>query len=79
METITAIREADMDGALDLTLPPDFYKEDIIPTDLTLKPEATLLEVLMAFEKQGGLRNVISDPVTWQREQRQDRPLLGRE
>ena len=39
---------------------------------------ATPLEALKELRKLGGLRHVIPDPVAWQREQRKERPLPGR-
>jgi len=38
----------------------------------------TSLEAFKVLRKMGGLRHVIQDPVVWQREQRVDRPLPGR-
>ncbi|MBI4023615.1 MAG: hypothetical protein HY360_01450 [Verrucomicrobia bacterium] len=39
----------------------------------------TPLEAFKALREMGGLRHVIPDPVAWQREQRMDRPLHGRD
>ena len=39
----------------------------------------TPLEALKELRKLGGLRHVIPDPVAWQREQRKERPLPGRD
>jgi hypothetical protein len=36
-------------------------------------------EALAALRALGGLKDVIPDPAAWQREQREDRPLPGRE
>jgi hypothetical protein len=36
-------------------------------------------EALAALRAMGGLKDVIPDPAAWQREQREDRPLPGRE
>ena len=36
-------------------------------------------DVLRDWHQHGGLRTVISDPVAWQREQRKDRKLPGRD
>ena len=92
MSTITAILEADADGVWHLPVPPEF-RHGKIEVTATLKaadgqapavPRATpemLLRRKEAFDKLralGGLRDVIPDPVAWQRELRQDRPLLGR-
>jgi antitoxin component of MazEF toxin-antitoxin module len=38
----------------------------------------SLLEELQTIERPGGLKN-IKDPIAWQREMRQDRPLPGRD
>jgi hypothetical protein len=38
----------------------------------------TPLAALKELRKLGGLRHIIPDPVAWQREQRKERPLPGR-
>ena len=93
MSTITAILEADADGTLHLPLPAELRHGKIAVT-ATLNaadgtssgvPRATpemLRQRKEAFQKLrelGGLRDVIPDPVAWQRELRQDRPLPGRD
>ncbi len=42
-------------------------------------PNATPLEAFKALRAMGGLRHIIPDPVAWQREQRADRSLPGRD
>ena len=39
----------------------------------------TPMAALKELRKLGGLRHVIPDPVAWQREQRKERPLPGRD
>ncbi len=39
----------------------------------------TPLAALKELRKLGGLRHVIPDPIAWQREQRKERPLPGRD
>jgi hypothetical protein len=93
MNTITAILEADADGTLHLPLPAEL-RHGKIEVTATLKaangtsstvPRATPEMVarrksaLRELRGLGGLRNVIPDPVAWQREMRQDRPLPGRD
>jgi hypothetical protein len=90
MNTITAILEADVDGTLHLPVPQNLRlgkvkvvatleseKELDLPSKMA-KP-GTPLEALKELRKLGGLRHVIPDPVAWQREQRKERPLPGRE
>jgi hypothetical protein len=93
MSTITAILEADADGTLHLPVPEEL-RHGKIEVTATLKPANGVSSALPratpemlrqrkeAFEKLralGGLRDAIPDPVAWQREQRQDRPLPGRD
>jgi hypothetical protein len=85
MSTITAILEPDADGTLHLPLPADAPRGKIKVT-ATLEshqedwPErrACALAALERLAARGGIRS-IPDPVAWQREQRKDRPLPGRE
>jgi hypothetical protein len=89
MSTITAILEADADGTLHLPVPQNLRhgKVKVIAT-LESEPESavpeaeaksgTPLEALKELRKLGGLRHVIPDPVAWQREQREERPLPDR-
>lgn len=93
MSTIITILEAHADGTLHLPLPAELRHRKIEVT-ATLKPvEGTgttprratpemLRRRKEAFQKLrelGGLCDSIPDPVAWQRELRQDRPLPGRD
>lgn len=93
MRTITAIMEADADGTLHVPLPPEL-RQGKIEVTATLKvadaasarvaratPErvARRKAALHELRQLGGLRDVIPDPVAWQRDLRQDRPLPGRD
>jgi len=93
MSTITAILEADADGTLHLPLPTEL-RHGKVEVTATLKAvngtSATALRAtpemvarrkaaLQELRRLGGLREVIPDPIAWQREQRQDRPLPGRD
>jgi hypothetical protein len=93
MSTITVILEADADGTLHLPLPAEFRhgKVEVTATlraaasvgssvpraaaDIVVRRKAALAEL----RSLGGLCDVIPDPLAWQREMRQDRPLPGRE
>ena len=85
MSTITAILEADADGTLHLPLPADAPRGKLKVT-ATLEPAGgdwperreRALAALQRLAARGGIRS-IPDPVAWQREQRKDRPLPGRE
>ncbi len=90
MSTITAILEPHADGSLHLPLPPEMRhgkvrveaKLEALPASSDQKagsPDTTPLEAFKALRALGGLRHVIPDPVAWQREQRTDRSLPGRE
>ena len=88
MNTITVILEADADGSLHLPLPPELRHgkvkveaklEAVLEREETSEqPGGTVLDALKELRKAGGLRDVIPDPVAWQRELRKDRPLPGR-
>jgi hypothetical protein len=93
MSTITAILEADADGTLHLPLPEEL-RHGKIEVTATLKPAGTespgvpratpemlrrRKEAFARLRELGGLRGVIPDPVAWQRDMRQDRPLPGRD
>jgi hypothetical protein len=90
MSTITAILEADADGTLHLPVPQNLRRGKVkvvatLESELELdlpgeraKP-GTPLEALKELRKLGGLRHIIPDPVAWQREQRKERPLPGRD
>jgi len=87
MSTITAILEPDADGTLHLPLPPDAPRGKVkvtatveavsADTDWPERRERALA-ALERIAARGGIRS-IPDPVAWQREQRKDRPLPGRE
>jgi len=89
VSTITAILEADADGTLHLPVPQNLRSGKVkVVATLESESEAALsggkstsgtpLEALKELRKLGGLSHVIPDPVAWQREQRQERPLPGR-
>lgn len=86
MSTITVILEPDADGTVHLTLPPELRRGKVRVT-ATAQPvradpkkfKGTLLEAFEELRKVGGLDEIIPDPVAWQREQRVDRPLPGRD
>ena len=90
MSTITAVLEAEADGTLHLPVPLNFQRgkvkvvatlqaeQEAASQPVGAKPE-TPLEALKELRKLGGLRHVIPDPVAWQREQRKERPLPGRD
>jgi hypothetical protein len=84
MSTITAVLEADPDGTLHLPLP-KHLRHGKVKVTATLEgepapaaPVATPLEALKELRKLGAF-NAIADPVEWQREQRKDRRLPGRD
>jgi uncharacterized protein YfaS (alpha-2-macroglobulin family) len=86
MSTITAILEADADGTLHLPLPVELRKSKLKVTatiqavrDPGERP--TKEEALAALRKlrELGTFKEIADPMSWQREIRQDRPLPGRD
>lgn len=93
MSTITAILEPDADGSLHLPLPPELRHGKVrVEAKLEAADEAAPAvpratpdmlrqrkEALATLRALGGLKDVIPDPVAWQREQREDRPLPGRE
>ncbi len=93
MSTITVILDPDADGTLHLPLPPELRHGKVQVTATlqpvngtpSIAPLATAQMVAQrkaAFQKLrelGGLRQVIPNPVTWQREMRQDRKLPGRD
>ena len=93
MSIITAILEADADGTLHLPLPAEL-RHGKVEVTATLKaangassavPRATpemVAQRKAAFQKLrelGGLRDMIPDPMAWQREMRKDRSLPGRD
>ena len=90
MSTITATLEADADGTLHLPVPHNLRRGKVrvvatLETESEIAPPGngatpgTPLEALKELRKLGGLRRLIPDPVAWQREQRKERPLPGRD
>jgi hypothetical protein len=88
MSTITVILEPDADGTLHLPVPQNLRhgKVKVVAT-LQQEPETpkdgakpgTPLDALKELRKLGGVGHAIPDPVAWQREQRKERPLMGRD
>ena len=93
MRTITAILDPHADGSLHLPLPAEL-RHRRVRVEATLEaadesesaaklatPEmlGQRREALAALRALGGLKDVIPDPAGWQRAQREDRPLPGRE
>ena len=88
MSTYSTILKPHADGKVHVHVPvPKKLRRGKLRVTVTLEPanmakdpeDMTLLEVFEEFRKVGGLKDVIPDPVAWQREQRKDRPLPGRE
>ncbi len=93
MSTITAILEPHADGSLHLPLPEELRHRRVrveakleaademesIPRLATPEMLGQRREALAALRALGGLKDVIPDPAAWQREQREDRPLPGRD
>jgi hypothetical protein len=89
MKTIKAILDPQADGSLHLPLPPELRGgrvkveanlEAVVDETHPVGPaNGTVLDALQEIRKLGGLGELIPDPVAWQREQREDRPLPGRE
>jgi len=93
MNTIIATLEPDSDGTLHVPLPPELRSGKVVieatlraegeaaPKAIVATPEmmAQRKSALQELRAMGGLRDAIPDPVAWQKEQRQDRPLPGRE
>jgi len=89
METINAIMEPNADGTLHIPLPESLRSGKVVIT-ATLRsatglpvPTPEQLELrraaIDALRESGEIAKIIPDPVAWHREQRQDRPLPGRE
>ena len=88
VSTIIAILEPHADGSLHLPLPPELrhgkvrVEAKLEAADVP-RASAEMLarrkESLAALRALGGLKDVIVNPAEWQREQRMDRPLPGRE
>jgi hypothetical protein len=88
MSTITAILEADADGSLHLPLPAEL-RHGKIKITATLEPvedqageaeaqrQRRLSEIMDRIRERNPFKSV-ADPVAWQREVREDRPLPGR-
>jgi hypothetical protein len=93
MSTISAILDPHPDGSLHLPLPPELRHRRVrveASLEVAEEPPGALplatpemlrvrKEALAALRELGGLRDVIPDPVAWQREQREDRSLPGRD
>jgi hypothetical protein len=83
MNTITAILEPYADGTLHLPLPNHLRHGKVkVVASLESAPEngrgtGTPLEALKELRKLGAFKEV-ADPVAWQREQRKNRSLPGR-
>ncbi len=85
MSTITAILEPDADGTLHLPLPVELRQSKVrvtatleAATDQAERPtQEAALAALRQLRALGTFKE-ITDPVAWQRELRQDRPLSGR-
>lgn len=93
MRTFTAILDPHADGSLHLPLPAELRncrvrvevrleavdETQSIPGQATPDMLTQRKEALAALRALGGLKDLIPDPAAWQREQREERPLLGRE
>jgi hypothetical protein len=89
MSTVTAILHVQPDGTLHLPLPAELRhgKVEVVATLTAVNdsapnyPRATpemirhRKEALKKLRESGGLADIVSDPATWQREERRDRPL----
>jgi hypothetical protein len=85
VSTITLVLLPDADGTLHLPVPVELRhgKVKVVATlegEPAVRPAkpGTPLAALKELRKLGAFQD-IADPVAWQREQRQDRPLPGRE
>lgn len=89
MSTITVILEPNADGTLHLPLPPELRNGKVKvearlervtePKEASAKPNGTVLDALRELRALGGMKDLIPDPMAWQREQRVDRPLPDRD
>ncbi len=93
MSTITAILDPNADGSLHLPLPEELRHRRVRieatleaadekePSTRWANPEMLRQrkKALADLRELGGLRDVIPDPIAWQREQREDRSLPDRE
>lgn len=85
MSTISAILEPDTDGTIHLPVPVEMRQSKVRVT-ATLEVASTATERPTREAAVAALRQLramgtfkeIADPVAWQREMRQDRPLPGR-
>jgi hypothetical protein len=84
MSTITAILEPDADGTLHLPLP-DHLRHGMVKVVASLESASetaggtgTPLEALKELRKLGAFE-AVADPVAWQRDERKDRTLPGRD
>ena len=88
MSTITAILEADIDGSLHLPLPEELRRGKVRitatlesaedqPGEAEVQRQRRLGEIMDRIRKRNPFKG-IADPVAWQRELREDRPLPGR-
>lgn len=57
---------------------PETIREDVEPELSPLERRQRLIEIVSSLDDRGGVMPGV-DLVAWQREQRQDRPLPGRE
>jgi hypothetical protein len=85
VSTITLVLLPDADGTLHLPVPAELRhgRVKVVATmegEPSVRPAkpGTPLDALKELRKLGAFQD-ISDPVAWQREQRQDRPLPGRD
>lgn len=90
--TIKAILEPAADGSLHLPLPPEL-RNGKVRVEATLEAvtqsggdgdgadasAGTVLDALRELRASGEVRQLIPDPVAWQRELRKDRELPGRD
>jgi hypothetical protein len=86
MSTITAILEADADGTLHLPLPIELRKSKLRVTatlqavrDSSERPTQEDALAALCKLRELGTFKMITDPMAWQGEIRQDRPLPGRD
>ena len=86
MNTITAILEAEADGTLHLPVPVELRHSKVkVTATIEAAPgngerpsREAALAALRVLQQRGTFQQ-ITDPVAWQREIRQDRPLPGRD
>ena len=93
MSIINTILEPHADGSLHLPLPMELQNRRVrvearleavdesesIPNRATLEMLGQRKEALAVLRSLGGMKDVIPDPVAWQREQREGHALPGRE